>query len=125
MTPSRLDPAPFAGVAGRMLLIPGEYGPTAETGRRAEPLLPGARQVILDYEAQSWVDTAKDYTGELAAAMTGFLMALAADAPKAGGAGEHAAVTHCRHTRVDPGTSRTAGPLHKGGPFYCVLSLHL
>jgi hypothetical protein len=36
-----------------MLLIPGEYGPTAETVRRAEPLLTGARRVILDnYEAQ-------------------------------------------------------------------------
>ena len=95
VTPIRLDPAPFASVAGKMLMVAGEYGPTWEVTSRALTRLPGARRVMLEgYEAQGWADTAKDCTGELVAAMTGFVGAQAADAPKASGDGEHAGITY-------------------------------
>ena len=74
VTPVRLDPVPFERIADRVLTIAGEYGPTAETVRRAVPRLPGAKRVMLEgYEAQGWSDTAADCTGELVSAMTGFL----------------------------------------------------
>jgi SAM-dependent methyltransferase len=95
VTPIRLDPAPFAGVAGQMLLIAGEYGPTFETTTRAVSRLPGAQHFFLDgYEAQGWADTAADRTHELIEAMTVFLAGHAADAPKAAGAGEYAGITY-------------------------------
>src|SRR6266700_4163743 len=40
--PVRLDPAPFAGLADRVLMIAGEYGPTFEVTVRAGDRLPGA-----------------------------------------------------------------------------------
>src|SRR5215471_2169496 len=74
VTPIRLDPAPFAGAAGRMLMVAGEYGPTWEVTSRALARLPGAQRVMLEgYEAQGWANTAADCPGELIAAMTGFL----------------------------------------------------
>jgi ubiquinone/menaquinone biosynthesis C-methylase UbiE len=95
VTPIRLDPAPFAGVADRVLMIAGEYGPTWETTSRALTRLPGAQRVMLEgYDAQGWADTAKDCTGELVAAMTGFLTDHAADAPKLNGSGEHEGMTY-------------------------------
>jgi SAM-dependent methyltransferase len=99
VTPVRLDPVPFERIAERVLMVAGEYGPTADTVRRAEPRLAGARRVMLEgYEAQGWSDTAADCTGELVSAMTGFLSQHAADAPKAGGqggrAGSHAEITY-------------------------------
>src|SRR4051794_7724722 len=49
--PVRLDPAPFTGVADRLLMISGEYGPTFEVSVRAAARLPGAaRHVIDNYE---------------------------------------------------------------------------
>ena len=95
ITPIRLDPAPFAGVAGKMLMVAGEYGPTWEVTSRALARLPGARRVMLEgYEAQGWADTARDCTGELVAAMTGFFGGHGADAPQVTGAGEHAGITY-------------------------------
>lgn len=95
VTPIRLDPAPFAAVAGRMLLIAGEYGPTFEVTTRAIARLPGAQHFFLDgYEAQGWADTAADRPHELVEAMEVFLAGHAADAPKAVGAGEHAGITY-------------------------------
>jgi SAM-dependent methyltransferase len=95
VTPIRLDPAPLAHVAGQMLLIAGEYGPTWEVTSRALARLPGAQRVMLDgYEAQGWADTAADCPGELVAAMTGFLGRHAADAPAIAGSGEHAGITY-------------------------------
>jgi ubiquinone/menaquinone biosynthesis C-methylase UbiE len=83
VTPVRLDPAPFAKVAGQVLMIAGEYGPTFETTTRAAARLPGAKRVILDgYEAECWADTAADCTGELVAAMTGFLAGHPAEPPR-------------------------------------------
>jgi SAM-dependent methyltransferase len=95
VTPIRLDPAPFAAIAERMLLIAGEYGPTFETTTRAAARLPGAHHFILDgYEAQGWADTAADCTHELIEAMAVFLAGRAADAPKATGEGSHAGITY-------------------------------
>jgi ubiquinone/menaquinone biosynthesis C-methylase UbiE len=94
VTPVRLDPVPFAAMPGRVLMVAGEYGPTFEVTTRAAARLPGAERVILDgYEAQGWADTAADCTGELVAAMTGFLAGHAADAPELSGAGSHAGIT--------------------------------
>jgi len=96
VTPIRLDPAPFAGVADRMLLVAGEYGPTFEVTTRAMARLPGAQHFFLDgYEAQGWADTAADRTHELVEAMEVFLAGHAAAAPKIAGAeGEHAGITY-------------------------------
>jgi 2-polyprenyl-3-methyl-5-hydroxy-6-metoxy-1,4-benzoquinol methylase len=96
VTPIRLDPAPFAGVADKMLLIAGEYGPTFEVTTRAVARLPGAQHFFLDgYEAQGWADTAADRTHELVEAMEVFLSGHAADAPKAAAtSGEHAGITY-------------------------------
>jgi SAM-dependent methyltransferase len=95
VTPIRLDPAPFAGIADRLLMIAGEYGPTWEVTSRALARLPGAQRVMLEgYEAQGWADAAADCPGELVAAMIGFLGRHSADAPKISGAGEHAGITY-------------------------------
>jgi SAM-dependent methyltransferase len=95
VTPIRLDPAPFTGVADHLLMVAGEYGPTWEVTSRALPRLPGAQRVMLEgYEAQGWADTAADCPGELLAAMTGFLDKHTADTPKVSGAGEHAGITY-------------------------------
>ncbi len=59
--PTRLDPAPFAAIADRVLMIAGSTGPTAGTTARAAERLPGATRVVLDgYEAQGWADAAAD-----------------------------------------------------------------
>ena len=95
VTPVRLDPAPFAKIAGRMLMVAGEYGPTFEVTVRAAARLPDARRAILDgYEAQGWADVAAERTGELVEAMVGFLAAHAADTPKIAGEGDHAGISY-------------------------------
>ncbi|HEU0217053.1 MAG TPA: methyltransferase domain-containing protein [Stellaceae bacterium] len=95
VTPIRLDPAPFAGIADRMLMVAGEYGPTWEATSRALARLPGAQRIMLEgYEAQGWADSAADCPSELVAAMTGFLARHTADAPEISGAGEHAGITY-------------------------------
>ena len=95
VTPVRLDPAPFAGVAERMLMVAGEYGPTFQVTTRAGARLPGARRTVLDgYEAQGWADVAAERTGELIEAMIGFLAEHQADAPKFSGEGNHAGIRY-------------------------------
>lgn len=96
VTPIRLDPAPFARVGDKMLIIAGEYGPTFEVTNRAAARLPGARRLMLEgYEAQGWADTAADRTGDLLEAMLGFLNNHTADAPKgAEPHGEVAGITY-------------------------------
>jgi SAM-dependent methyltransferase len=95
VTPVRLDPAPFVEIAGQMLMIAGEYGPTFEVTTRAAARLPGAQRFILDgYEAEGWADTAADRTGELVQAMTGFLAKHAADTSNLTGDGSHAGITY-------------------------------
>jgi SAM-dependent methyltransferase len=79
--PSRLDPAPFAGVADRILMIAGERGPAADATARAAARLPAAeRSVLSGYEAPgSWTDAVADRTDEITARMIGFLDRLAAN----------------------------------------------
>jgi ubiquinone/menaquinone biosynthesis C-methylase UbiE len=95
VTPVRLDPAPFAEVSNQVLMIAGEYGPTFEVTTRAASRLPGAQRFILDsYEAQGWADVAAERTGELVAAMAGFLGGHVADTPQRAGAGSYAEITY-------------------------------
>ena len=66
-TPFFLDPAPFAKLADRVLLVSGEYGPTFDVTVHAADRLAGAERCVLDgYEAQTWSDVAADRTVELA-----------------------------------------------------------
>jgi ubiquinone/menaquinone biosynthesis C-methylase UbiE len=94
--PVRLDPAPFAAVAERVLMIAGEYGPTFEVCLRAADRLHGAQRYVLDgYEALGWSDVAADRHAELATAMTGFLGRLAADVPRPPASeGSHAGISY-------------------------------
>ena len=74
--PARLDPAPFAALATRLLLISGETGITREAATRAAVRLGQARLHILPgYDAPGWADVAADRTSELLREMTGFLSA--------------------------------------------------
>jgi ubiquinone/menaquinone biosynthesis C-methylase UbiE len=77
--PSRLDPAPFARIADRVLMIAGERGPATESTARAMPRLPGAeRSVLAGYDAPgSWADAVADRTDEIARQMMAFLDELA------------------------------------------------
>jgi SAM-dependent methyltransferase len=95
-TPVRLDPAPFAGVADRLLMISGEYGPTFDVTVRAADRLPGAERHIIDnYEALGWSDVVRDCAAEIAGRMTGFLASHAADTPRPAAAeGSHAGVSY-------------------------------
>src|SRR5207248_2396016 len=94
--PVRLDPAPFASLADRVLMISGEYGPTFDVTLRAESRLPGAQRYVLDsYEAQGWSDVAADRAQELAGRMAAFLPRFAADALRTGAAeGTHAGISY-------------------------------
>ncbi|MCW5745628.1 MAG: methyltransferase domain-containing protein [Alphaproteobacteria bacterium] len=98
--PTRLDPAPFAGVAGQLLMISGASGPTVGATTRAAERLAGAERVVLQgYDAPGWADVAVDRGDALVAAMTGFFdrlaaRGIAADAPRmAARAGTHAGIT--------------------------------
>jgi len=73
--PSRLDPAPFADVADRVLMIAGESGPAAAAMATAAVRLPGAQRFVLaGYDAPgSWSDAVADRTDEIAGEMTLFL----------------------------------------------------
>ncbi|MBV9198894.1 MAG: methyltransferase domain-containing protein [Alphaproteobacteria bacterium] len=84
--PSRLDPAPFAEIADRVLMITGERGPAAEATARAALRLPAAeRSVLAGYDAPgSWTDAVADRTDEIAEHMTGFLDRMAANGRRAG-----------------------------------------
>jgi SAM-dependent methyltransferase len=84
-TPTRLDPAPFAALAPRLMMIAGESGLSAETTGRAQVRLPAARRRILGgYEATGWSDVAAERSAEVVACMTGFLGAMPATDPAAG-----------------------------------------
>src|SRR5262249_41618611 len=77
-TPIFLDPAPFAKLGDRVLLVSGEYGPTFDVTVHAADRLAGAERYVLDgYEAQTWSDVAADRTAELVDRMTGFLASFA------------------------------------------------
>ncbi|MDX2158190.1 MAG: methyltransferase domain-containing protein [Hyphomicrobiaceae bacterium] len=121
VVPTRLDATPFAGLAGRLLLVPGDTGMTAEAVARALPRLPGARcHRLAAYNATGWADVAADRCGELVSAMTSFLGSL--PAPDGGGAssspggqigGTHAGLTY----RIEG-----SGPPLVLGPFFLAAS---
>ncbi len=100
--PSRLDPAPFADLGERVLMIAAERGPSAEATARAAARLGQAERVVLaGYEASgSWADAVADRRDEIAHSMIGFLGRLAAAGHGAGtprqiGAeGAHAGITY-------------------------------
>jgi SAM-dependent methyltransferase len=93
--PVRLDPEPFLGVAERVLMIAGEYGPTEAVTTRAWSRMPAAERLLLDnYEAQGWSDVVADCTGEIAGQMASFLARFPADAPKVSGEGSHAGISY-------------------------------
>jgi len=82
--PTRLDPASFADVGGRMLAIAGSSGLTHEvTARAVERLSSLRRHVLRDYEAPGWADVMADRTGEIVREMVSFLGAFPADTPRA------------------------------------------
>jgi len=70
---TRVDPAPFAPLAPRLLMISGDTGLTAEVAERVHARLPQARRHVLrDYEAAAWSDVIADRP-EVADSMVGFL----------------------------------------------------
>jgi len=83
--PTRLDPAPFEGIADRLLMLSGETGLTADvTTTAANRLARATRVVLAGYDAPGWADVAADRTGELAGHMIRFLAARKVDAPQPG-----------------------------------------
>lgn len=93
---TRIDPAPFADVAARLLIISSEEGLTAEIAERVHARLPQARRHVLRaYDAAAWSDVIADRRAEVAGAM----VALLADVPLEPGAigtrsGAHAGLTY-------------------------------
>jgi SAM-dependent methyltransferase len=95
--PSRLDPAPFAAVAARTVMIAGESGMTAEVTARAEPRLPGSRRVVLSgYDAPGWADVVTNRTDAIVAALRGLTGDASTPNLKAG-AGHHAGIAYHVH----------------------------
>jgi SAM-dependent methyltransferase len=95
--PSRLDPAPFAAVAARTVMISGARGMTAEVTARAEPRLPGSRRVVLaDYEAPGWADVVADRTDVIIDAIRGLTGTPAVPALSPG-PGSHAGIPYQVH----------------------------
>ena len=82
--PSRLDPAAFAGIPRRVLMIAGDGDMTDAVTARALPRLPGAqRQVLAGYAAPGWADVIADRTDAVVGRLTGFLDHFSADPPRA------------------------------------------
>jgi SAM-dependent methyltransferase len=96
--PSRLDPAPFTGLASRLLMVGAEAGPSAEATARAARRLSGARRVVLaGYEAAGgWTDAIAERTAEIARLMIDFLGEVGgAGIPRVtAGEGSHAGITY-------------------------------
>jgi SAM-dependent methyltransferase len=100
--PSRLDPAPFDGIADRVLMIAGERGPAADSTARAAARLPAAKRFVLSgYEAPGgWTDAVADRADEISEQMVGFLDRLAANGRRPGtpraprAEGDHAGISY-------------------------------
>jgi len=96
-TPTRLDPAPFARVAARLLLISGDKGLTAQTAERVHARLAHARRHVLEnYDAAAWSDVVADRGGEVAGAIVAFLAGVPVDAASGlpARSGAHAGLTY-------------------------------
>ncbi|MFI5001203.1 MAG: class I SAM-dependent methyltransferase [Reyranellales bacterium] len=94
--PSRLDPASFGAVSGRLLMICGERGLTADVTARAAARLAGAKRIVLaGYDAPGWADVVADRTATIVREMTEFLAPLKADSPtSAAREGTHAGISY-------------------------------
>jgi SAM-dependent methyltransferase len=93
--PTRLDPAGFASVSDRVLLIGAEHGLSASVTARGATMLPGAQRVVLQgYDAPGWADVTADRGGAVVAALTSAAAGSLATAPigLAGRSGEHAGI---------------------------------
>ena len=95
-TPTRLDPAPFAALAGRVLMIAGNGGLSAEVTARAERRLPGSERVVLaGYDAPGWADVVADRTDEIAGYIEDFCKRAPAEPPsQPSRTGTHAGITY-------------------------------
>jgi len=72
--PVRLDPGPFEPIAGRLLMLSGDAGLSADVTKRAEQHLGIARRhVLTGYAATGWSDLAADRTAEVGDLMSGHL----------------------------------------------------
>lgn len=93
--PTRLDPARFAAVADRLLMLSGEKGLTAAVTTAASERLPHARRFVLEgYDAPGWADVVADRTDDIVNQMVEHLDHLHADAPRvATRQGTHAGIT--------------------------------
>jgi SAM-dependent methyltransferase len=93
--PTRIDPAPFAQVAPRLLMISGDTGITAEVAEPVHARLPQARRHLLrDYDAEAWSDVIADRGGEVAGTMAAFLAEVRLEpAALAARSGAHAGLT--------------------------------
>ena len=94
--PTRLDPVSFGAVPGRLLMICGDGGMTADVTARAEARLPGSRRIVLaGYDAPGWADVVADRTDEIVPAMSGFLGKFTADTPTSQAReGSHAGISY-------------------------------
>lgn len=101
--PTRLDPVVFEAMPGRLLMICGERGLTAEVTARAQARLARSKRVVLaGYDAPGWADVVADRTGEIVREMSGFLGKLKADVPAGTSReGVHAGITY-RMTGAGP-----------------------
>ena len=95
--PMRLDPAPFASVAARMIVLSGETGMSAEVASHAMPRLPGARHIVLSaYDAPGWADVVAERTDTIAAALRA-LPGEATTPDLKAGTGAHAGISYHVH----------------------------
>jgi SAM-dependent methyltransferase len=91
--PSRLDPAPFASIADRIVLIGAEFGMTASATANALARLPRAsRRVLAGYDAPGWADVVADRTGEIVEVLSALPPIPAVTLPA--GAGTHAGISY-------------------------------
>lgn len=93
--PMRLDPAAFAAVSDRVLLIGAEHGLSASVTARGAAMLPGARRAVLEgYDAPGWADVVADQGEAVVAALAAAPAGSAATTPNglAGRSGEHAGI---------------------------------
>ncbi|MFL5256729.1 MAG: class I SAM-dependent methyltransferase [Rhodopila sp.] len=91
--PSRLDPAPFAALANRVVMIAGAAGLTAQVTAWGAERLPGSRRIVLDlYEAPGWADAVADRTADILAVFDSLPMLPPVRLPA--GSGVHAGITY-------------------------------
>jgi SAM-dependent methyltransferase len=94
--PLWLDAEPFAPVAGRVMMIAGEYGPSEAATTRAWSRLPDADRLLLDnYAAVGWSDIVAECTAVIASQMGAFLARHPAEPPRTNAAqGSHAGISY-------------------------------